>query len=70
MPHTMKESHLEDICCNCKHQGQKEIEIMHHHHKTYFVITCSNCGYKAIKAKDQSMKVDILKVAIHDLKFK
>lgn len=53
MPHVIKESHLETICASCKHKGEMEIEILHQHHKTYLLITCSKCNYKTIKLKEE-----------------
>lgn len=50
----IRESHIDDICINCKKpHGRKEIEMVFHHHKTYELITCLNCGYKTINIKKE-----------------
>ena len=53
MPHSIKESHLEEICGNCKKPHGKEINILLQHHKIYEVITCKGCGYEIIKLQNE-----------------
>ena len=52
MPHIMKESHLEEICANCKKpHGNQDITLLMNHHNIYEVIKCQSCGYEIIKLK-------------------
>jgi len=53
MPHALKESHLEELCGNCKKPHGNNIELLNQHHKVYDKITCVSCGYVIIKKRDE-----------------
>jgi hypothetical protein len=53
MPHSLKEIHLEELCCSCKHPVGSNQVILHQHHKIYEIVLCQNCGYEIIRLKDE-----------------
>lgn len=53
MPHVIKESHLEELCGNCKKTHCNNIELLYQHHKVYYKITCESCGYITLKRRDE-----------------
>lgn len=53
MPHSINESHLEDICAQCKQPHGNSIVLENHHHKIYELITCVNCGYKTLRLRNE-----------------
>lgn len=53
MPHTIRESQLEEICNNCKKPHGNNIELIHQHHKIYEKIVCENCGYIILKVHEE-----------------
>jgi hypothetical protein len=46
MPHFIRESHLEDICAQCKKPHGNNIILKRSHFKVYEIIICQNCGYE------------------------
>jgi len=54
MPHAVRESHIDDICANCKKiHGKKDVVLIFQHHRVYELITCQGCGYKLLRLKDE-----------------
>jgi DNA-directed RNA polymerase subunit RPC12/RpoP len=53
MPHSINESHLDDICAQCKKPQGNSIVLENHHHKIYELITCENCGYKTLRLRTE-----------------
>lgn len=53
MPHALRESHLEELCGNCKKPHGDNVELLHQHHKVYNKLTCENCGYVTLKKRDE-----------------
>ncbi|MGV8150706.1 MAG: hypothetical protein ACP5NV_03190 [Candidatus Woesearchaeota archaeon] len=51
--HSLRESHLEELCVSCKKPHGSNIVALHQHHKLYEIMTCGNCGYKVITLKSE-----------------
>ncbi|GIU69922.1 MAG: hypothetical protein KatS3mg002_1158 [Candidatus Woesearchaeota archaeon] len=49
MPHVIRESHLEEICSNCKKPHGNNIELINQRNIVYEKIVCENCGYIIIR---------------------
>lgn len=58
MPHIIKESHLEELCSNCKKPHGKNVEVFYQRDLIYEKITCENCGYIMIKKVSESQFED------------
>ena len=58
MPHSLNEGHLEDLCAQCKKPHGNSITLENHHHKTYEVIICQNCGYEIIRLRTEKTFTD------------